>query len=313
MNCNIIERAVSFGLNESLIGIVTEPLHPLENLPRVVALNGGVLPRSGRVRIYVALSRRMAASGYRVLRFDMSGIGDSSSRGDGLPPTEAAIQDIKDALDWFVGKDGRVVLMGLCDGANLAAHRASIDPRVVGAILVDPLIPRTWRYRILHLLRRVVARTTWLEMRRGLRPVWRTIKMKTKKWMGQDPGLAQIDPNQPVIREQLKKIYQGLVDTGVEVYAIFTGGMPHRHCYREQLLEAFPTIRFSDKLRLEYFEANDHHFEWPPHRAWLLDAVECWLTGISSEGHQITSHECGPSGENIVLENGLWSKEKHVA
>jgi pimeloyl-ACP methyl ester carboxylesterase len=295
MNCNIIERAVSFGLNESLIGIVTEPVHPAENLPRVVALNGGVLHRSGRVRIYVTLSRRLAALGYRVLRFDMSGIGDSLSRGDGLPPTEAAIQDIKDALDWFVGKDGRVVLMGLCDGANLAAHRASIDPRVVGAVLIDPLVPRTVRYRILHLGRRVVAACR--ETRRGLGPGWRTIKRKTKKWTGQDPGLAQIDPNQPVIREQLEKIYQGLADTGVEVYAIFSG---HKLCYREQLLDAFPTIRFSNKLRLEYFKANDHHFEWPPHRVWLLHAVERWLTGLYSAGHPIINSSWGPSGENVV-------------
>lgn len=128
--------------------------------------------------------------------------------------------------------------------------------------------------------------------------------------MGQGPGLAQIDPNQPVIREQLKKIYQGLVDAGVEVYAIFTGGMPHRHCYREQLLDAFPTIRFNDKLRLEYFEANDHHFEWPPHRAWLLEAVESWLVGLSSAGHRTIDHDWGPSGENVLLEQPALEQRK---
>jgi pimeloyl-ACP methyl ester carboxylesterase len=281
MNGKIVERAVSFGLNESMIGIVTEPTRPVENLPSVVAINGGVLPRSGRGRIYVTLSRRLAALGYRVLRFDMSGIGDSLSRGDGLPPIEAAIQDINDALDWFVGDKGPVVLMGLCDGATLAAHRASVDARVVGAALIDPLIPRTQRYRILHLWRRIVTPTTWQEIVRGTHPVWRTMKTKTMTLIGQEPLRPSLDPNEPAISEHLRKIYQGLVDNEVDVYAIFTGGMQHRHCYREQLLDAFPTIGFNDKLRLEYFEANDHHFEWPPHRAWLLDSIEQWLTSAS--------------------------------
>jgi pimeloyl-ACP methyl ester carboxylesterase len=281
VNNKIIERAVSFGLNGSLIGIVTESAHPAADLPKLVAINGGILPRSGRARIYVTLSRRLASLGYSVLRFDMSGIGDSLSRGDGLPPIDAAIQDIKDALDWFVGDDGQVVLMGLCDGANFAAHRASIDPRVVGAVLIDPLVPRTQRYRILHLWRRIVTPTIWQEIARGTHPVWRNMKMKTMTLLGQDRAGPLFDPNDPVIREQLRRIYQGLVDNGVEVYAIFTGGMQHRHCYREQLLDAFPTIKFTDKLRLEYFEANDHHFEWPPHRAWLLAAVEGWLTSLS--------------------------------
>ena len=283
MNCNIIERAVSFGLNESLIGIVTEPVHPAENLPRVVALNGGVLHRSGRVRIYVTLSRRLAALGYRVLRFDMSGIGDSLSRGDGLPPTEAAIQDIKDALDWFVGKDGRVVSDGALRWGEFA--------QPIGHRLIQESSERFSSTRLFLEQCAIVFCTLGGA---SLRPVgrhaevcgpgWRTIRRKTKKWNGPRSRPCADRPNQPVIREQLEKIYQGLADTGVEVYAIFSG---HKLCYREQLLDTFPTIRFSNKLRLEYFKANDHHFEWPPHRVWLLHAVERWLTGLYSAGHPI--------------------------
>jgi pimeloyl-ACP methyl ester carboxylesterase len=287
VNNKIIERAVSFGPKRSLIGIVTEPAHPVAGLPKLVAINGGILPRSGRARIYVTLSRRLAARGYSVLRFDMSGIGDSLSRGDGLPPIEAAIQDIKDALNWLVGDDGQVVLMGLCDGANLAAHRASIDPRVIGAVLIDPLIPRTRRYLVQHLWRRIFRPTIWRELASGTHPMWRSLNIRKMAVLGQNEAGAGVDPNDPAIREQLRDIFQGLVDNAVEVYAIFTGGMPHRHCYREQLLDAFPTIKFADKVRLEYFEANDHHFEWPPHRAWFLDAVERWLTELFGVEHPI--------------------------
>jgi pimeloyl-ACP methyl ester carboxylesterase len=276
----VIERAVSFGLNRSLIGIVTEPAHSTVDLPKIIALNGGILPRSGRARIYVTLSRSLASRGYSVLRFDMSGIGDSLTRGDGLPPIDAAFQDIKDAVDWFVGSDGRVVVMGICDGANLAAQRASIDPRVVGAVLIDPLIPRTQRYRMLHFRRRIIMPTIWQEVAKGTHPKYHSMKLKMKALFGRDEAVSEFDPNDPIIRKRLSHVYQGMVDNKVEVFAIFTGGMQHRHCYREQLLDAFPEVKFTDRLRLEYFDAHDHHFEWPPHRAWLLASVQSWLTGL---------------------------------
>jgi pimeloyl-ACP methyl ester carboxylesterase len=289
MNGMISERAVTLGSHDALIGVVTEPIQPFTSLPSVVAINGGILPRSGQSRIYVVLSRRLAALGYRVLRFDLSGIGDSPSRGDGLPPTEAAIDDVRDALDWFVGDGGRVVLMGFCDGATLAAHRASMDPRVVGALLIDPLIPRTRRYRGLHLWRRLWSRTTWLELASGTHPIWRTLYAKTIALMEQSELGAPFDPNQPAISESLQRIYQGVVDNEVEVFALFTGGMQHRHCYREQLLDAFPEVKFNSRLRLEYFGANDHHFEWPPHRVWLLDTIEAWLMTAPFRGNAVAS------------------------
>lgn len=274
----ISERAATFGRHDGLIGIITEPTEPVPGLPAVVALNGGILLRSGQGRIYVSLARRLSALGYRVLRFDLSGIGDSLSRGDGLPPIEAAVEDVREALDWFVGENKRVVLLGLCDGATLAAYQASIDRRVVGAMLIDPLVPRTARYRRLHLWRRLVHYRTWLELATGSHPFWRVLRKHTKAIATGEDQPAQFDPNDPPIQTALQAAYQGLVDNDVETFALFTGGMQHRHCYREQLLDAFPAIHFTERLRLEYFESNDHHLEWPPHRAWLLDTIEKWIT-----------------------------------
>jgi len=274
----VSERAVTFGGHGGLVGVVVQPAQPDPGAPCVVALNGGILPRSGQGRIYVTLSRRLAALGFRVLRFDLSGIGDSPSRGDGLPPVEAAVADLNEALDWFAGADGRVVLMGLCDGATLAAHGAATDRRVVGAMLIDPLIPRTRGYRIRHLWRRLWQPRTWLELATGRHPAWRMLHARAQALVADDDLPPAFDPNDPAVRAALKDIYQGLVDNEVETFALFTGGMQHRHCYREQLLEAFPEVTFGDRLRLEYFAANDHHLEWPPHRDWLLEAVTGWLT-----------------------------------
>jgi pimeloyl-ACP methyl ester carboxylesterase len=274
----ITERAVLIGPRKSLVGVVTQPGQPDMAAPAVILVNGGILPRWGRSRIYVTLARRLAGLGHRVLRFDLSGIGDSPSRSDGLPPTEAAVADVGDAVDWLVGPDAPVIIIGLCDGANLAAYQASIDRRVVGAVLLDPLIPRTFRYRLTHLWRRVKSPTAWRELVTGAHPLWRFLGVRARRLARGDQIGPVFDPNDPQIRSILTRMYQSIVDNEVELLAIFSGGMQHRHCYREQLFDAFPTVAFNERLILEYFPANDHHFEWPPHRAWLLDRLLDWIT-----------------------------------
>jgi pimeloyl-ACP methyl ester carboxylesterase len=286
------------GPRSALVGIVTQAATPDPNLPSIVVLNGGILPRSGQSRIYVSLSRRLAAMGYRILRFDLSGIGDSPSRGDGLPPIEAAIEDLREALDWFVGDDGRAILMGLCDGANLAAYRASIDPRIVGVVLIDPLIPRTPRYRWEHLLRRLRAKTTWLELLNGTHPVFGILRRQAKAIAtGGEELMNAFDPNDPDARKMLSGIYKGIVDNDVEIFALFTGSMQHRHSYREQLIDAFPEANFNQRLQLEYIEAHDHHLEWPPHRAWLLERLTQWTTTAPFRSSQPPVDAAAPQGE----------------
>jgi pimeloyl-ACP methyl ester carboxylesterase len=272
------ERAVLIGPRKSLVGVITQPEQPDKAAPAVILVNGGILPRWGRSRIYVTLARRLAGIGHRVLRFDLSGIGDSPSRSDGLPPTQAAVADLGEAVDWLVGPDAPVILVGLCDGANLAAYQASIDRRVVGAVVLDPLIPRTFRFRLMHLRRRVKSPTTWRELAMGTHPFWRILSGRIRRLAGGEQIGPVFNPNAPHVRSILTKMYQSIVDNEVELLAIFSGGMQHRHCYREQLLDAFPTVSFNERLALEFFPANDHHFEWPPHRVWLLDRLFNWIT-----------------------------------
>ncbi len=278
------ERAVLIGPRSALAGVVTQAAKVDPRLPAIVVLNGGILPRFGQSRIYVSLSRLLAPMGYRMLRFDLSGIGDSPTRGDGLPPIQAAIEDIREALDWFVSENGRVILMGFCDGANLAAHRASIDPRVVGVFLVDPLVPRTLRYRLNYFVRRFTSAWTWGKLLNGTHPLFPRLLSKAKVVISQEEAPAPIDPNEPGLRAALSAVYEGLTKNEVEIFALFTHGMQHRHCYREQLLDAFPHLKSNRRLHLEYLRSEDHHLEWPPHRAWLLEKLLHWVSTAPFRG-----------------------------
>jgi len=75
----MIERVLRFGDSDNLIGIHTSSAASSKR-PGIVLVNSGVVHRAGPNRLYVNIARQLAAVGYPVLRFDLSGIGDSSPR-----------------------------------------------------------------------------------------------------------------------------------------------------------------------------------------------------------------------------------------
>ena len=111
------ELPVLLGRRKSLVGILTEPQQAAgaRERPAVVILNAGIIHRVGPNRLHVQLARALAQAGVTVLRFDMSGIGDSPNRHDVLSPLEAAMADIREALDWHPQHDdlNQIVLNAL--------------------------------------------------------------------------------------------------------------------------------------------------------------------------------------------------------
>ncbi|HEY6124548.1 MAG TPA: alpha/beta fold hydrolase, partial [Steroidobacteraceae bacterium] len=111
-----------------------------KDLPVVVLLSPGVKMRVGPGRLYVPLTELLTSQGFRVLRFDFFGLGDSE--GD-LDETVLAdvynnievgryVDDTLAALNWLASEHGakRFVLGGLCGGAITAILAAERDVRV---------------------------------------------------------------------------------------------------------------------------------------------------------------------------------------
>src|SRR5207248_561102 len=109
-----------------LFGVVSEPPGAAPDaLPFVVLLNAGSAYRVGPNRLYVSLARRLATHGFRCLRMDLCGLGDSITphadrENDPYPAT--AFRDVGLTLKHLRTELGarRVVLMGLCSGAYAA-------------------------------------------------------------------------------------------------------------------------------------------------------------------------------------------------
>jgi pimeloyl-ACP methyl ester carboxylesterase len=291
MITKISERAVLLGNQNSLVGIMTLAITaaPSPNAT-VVILNTGIVHRVGHHRMFVTLSRALARAGFNVLRFDFAGIGDSEPRADGLSPLDSSLDDLGEALDWLERERGtsRVVLVGLCSGADHAILHAHSDPRVTALVLMDPSIPTTIRFYAQYILRHLTRLRSYVSvvlLRSGL----------LRMWIGDlFSGLRSKRDLRPASLEDLrfhsnlKECYRNVIERGVHILAVFTGEMT-RQTYREQMFDAFPDIEFGDQLRLEFFEGTDHVFTSETDRARLYDIVLNWMTtkvGVPSPNHE---------------------------
>jgi alpha-beta hydrolase superfamily lysophospholipase len=139
----VSEEIVDIG---GLFGVVTEPASAASIVrPTIVLHNMGVNSHIGANRMYVRMARRWAGLGFRVLRFDSSGLGDSPASVR-VPENQAysheAIDDSRRVIDFLARTRGarQFVLLGLCSGAYVSYHAALADERVVGLVLLNILL-----------------------------------------------------------------------------------------------------------------------------------------------------------------------------
>jgi pimeloyl-ACP methyl ester carboxylesterase len=314
VNADILEQALLIGPRKSMVGVLSLPAAATArpDAPAVVLLNAGIIHRVGPNRMNVELARRLARLGYLVLRFDLSGIGDSEPRDDGLPPFEAALADIGEAIEWLdsTRQVRRVVLIGLCSGADHALLYASKDPRVVGLGLLDASIPRTSGYFMRHWSRRVVSLRVWTNVLTGRHAMWQRLTKALRLHQAPAPQPTESDDpagvpklESPEVRAILQSAYQKSLDHGARVLAVFAGtaGREYRLNYREQMLDAFPDVQFGDRLRLEYFKESDHTFTAECHRTALMNVICDWVASLQSPRTPIRQVVAGLIAASVAL------------
>ena len=106
----------------------------------VIVVAGGPQYRAGAHRQFVSMARKLAGQGFPVLRFDLRGMGDSSGSYVGFEHSEI---DIKAAIDELLKREPQlreVVLIGECESASGILFYAWKDPRVSGAVLINPWV-----------------------------------------------------------------------------------------------------------------------------------------------------------------------------
>lgn len=133
------EQAVSFDCEgKQLNGILHPGIATVTAKTGVLIVVGGPQYRVGSHRQFVHLARNLASQGIPVMRFDVTGMGDSDGEKRAFDQLH---KDIHSAIDTFMtllpGLDS-LVLWGLCDGASAALMYAPCDQRVQCLVLLNP-------------------------------------------------------------------------------------------------------------------------------------------------------------------------------
>ena len=134
------EEALLLGPHQLNVGVFTPAADSVKGLSSIAAIciTAGLLHHVGPHRMHVLLARALVKMGISTLRFDLSGIGDSSVRVDDLPAQEVPVQEINEAIYELESRGfKRFILFGFCSGAAQALKAAAGNPKIAGLILVN--------------------------------------------------------------------------------------------------------------------------------------------------------------------------------
>ena len=280
------ESVVRPGRSGSLVGVLTEPARRATGRPAFLVLSAGVLHRVGPSRLHVNLSRRLAAAGFLALRFDLSGLGDSPARQDGLPYHESRISEAQDVMDYLQAHRDidAFVAFGLCSGADHAFRLACADPRVVGAVILDGYAYRTRRYYLCHYGRRLFRLKSWSNLLSGQHPIWDGLRARLRPSAGPlgestENEQARIFIMDVPPQEEVERKLQTLVQRNVRLFFIYTGGRAKAYNYPSQFSQMFPSVAAGDRIRVDYRAEYDHNLARGSDQEQFCRAICGWAEG----------------------------------
>ena len=281
------ERAFLLGPNESMLGIVSEPeTPPPAERPTFVLLNAGIVHRVGPHRKTVKLARALCAAGFRTVRFDLSGVGDSAVRRDALSFQAGALADIGEVFDDLEKRYGakRFALMGLCSGADNSFNMAVRDERVVGAVLLDGIAYRTPRYYVHYYGARARRVRSWVTLGKKIQ---KHVRKRLQRVLASDNYVADENAPREAVpdyvrefepREVVSQKLQRLVDRGVRMYWVYSSGATLYYNYAEQFYDMFKGVDFKGRVSHDYFGEANHTFTELRSQQLLVAAVTRWAT-----------------------------------
>lgn len=278
------ENAVLFGEHNRLVGIVTEPAATGTSADVGLLLwNAGLLHRVGPGRLNVDLARTVAVAGVTALRFDLSGLGDSGPRTDGLAGRDGAIADLRAAMDFLQQRFGlsRFVLAGLCSGADQAHRAALVDARVCGLVFLDGYAYRTPGF---YMRRLAAFGSDW---RRAARLVRRLVRRMTRPPSAPSSaggaGLEEEFRWLPPPHAQAAADLQRFIDRGMHMLYVYSGEAFYYFNHAGQFARMYPGVNFQGRVRSSFFPAADHLFSQPGNRAQLITLIRDWvIAGVAA-------------------------------
>lgn len=303
------ERAVQFGESARLVGVLTEAERPGGDAgrPAVILLNSGILHRVGSCRLHVKLARALARRGFPALRFDFSGMGDSSARRDSLPFEESSVIEIREAMDYMEarGKAGHFILGGLCSGADAAYLAALKDPRVVGIAQLDAFAYPNLRFYRNHFASRIFNAAVWRRfLNRQVRRILGGGREEVRK------AQVELSPEDLVTPEYVREFppkseVEGnlavLNDRGVRQFYFYSGDMREAFNYEGQFRDTYRKIDFGDSVTVRYEPEADHILTRHEYQECVIGEIGAWAGKWWDRPVPETVADAAPAAEPLAV------------
>lgn len=272
----MIESAVQFGPQASLIGVLTQPTTARDPSLAFLMFNAGVLPRIGPHRLNVKLARALAQADQTSFRFDLAGQGDS--RGGGREFRDQAVSDLRCAMDHLEQTRGitRFALIGFCSGAVNAYDAAQADARVCGLLMFDGHWYRSrWSIPVRRWKR--FREMPWSSLPGALGKRLRQAMQPKDAAAQSDKGVfdGEVPTGSPTRADFVRSI-DTLVRRGVAVFFMYSGSVIDYYSYADQFRHVFGREWFFDKVRCDFRPDIDHTFLSLETQRRMIDCVVGW-------------------------------------
>jgi len=285
------EKALLLGQQRSLVGVLTEPSTPDRNAPGILLLNSGIVHRVGPARLYVKMARAFAGKGHYVVRFDGSSIGDSPAAGGTQSHEQRFVQETIEVMNdlEYERRVKRFVLMGICSGAVTSFKAAVVDPRVIGAVLMNPqgfdaslawnthIKSRKW---MREYLKKIFSLKAWGRALSGKSRYGRffgllLFRMKSR---------VKRDDEVVAVADNLANEAVSLVERKVRLLLLMTTD-DESNDYLDVILGAKTgPLRRSPYVTQQTVSGSDHTFTCLGHQEQVLRMIDEWLEGMRQEG-----------------------------
>jgi pimeloyl-ACP methyl ester carboxylesterase len=302
----VAEYLLRFGEQQTLFGIVSQPqVSDWRQHPTIILLNSGSVHHIGPHRLYVFLARHFAQLGFRCLRMDFAGLGDSvidDVAHENHPYTKTATRDTAQAIAALKREQPQTdfMLMGLCSGAYAAFHASIAIPneRIIESVLINPLtfywkegmslaIPSEAHYRQWNDYMVSMRKwDKWLKLLRGgvsiaeiistLRERFQIlVSVKYKELKKKFAPTATVGSPQRDLSEDLHTI----VKQGRQISFVFSENDPGYGLLITNAKGMVNKLKRQHKLDIQFISKADHTFSKSAARAVVMEKLTGILTG----------------------------------
>lgn len=298
------ETAVLFGREKSLVGVITHPAGGQQSSIGVILLNAGLNPHVGPNRLYVRLARRLAQQGMIVLRFDLSGVGDSRVRTDKMPFEEGVIDDTRQAMHELAQTYGveQFIFMGHCSGAAQSFLMGIEEDKTAGVVLMNPQNDREdWReydrkrkvqqfYQNYYGKQAIADTSKWrrfltgkVDYRSIFRNIfkdmlWSKVSIRLFKLRSQVQGYSA---KPDVVQQRVISGFKKLGSRQTPLLFIYSNGNTGFEALKVMLGKEFEPVFQSRQVQLSVINGADHTFTLRSSQDCVIDAIANWCKQLT--------------------------------